>query len=345
MTTFKAEERIQGVCPLCEWEGTIKKGVRSETLVVRGEPIELEAKVRRCDLCGEFFATVEEEERNFQKAFRAFRERHKLLQPEEIRAIRAQYGLGQRAFSRLLGWGEITLHRYEAGALQDEIHNNELLLLRDPKNFEVLFDRNKEELSQGLRRRVEERLGDLVSKTGKAQLRRLLESLFGEARDDILSGYRQFDLDRFENVTLYLCKHVPKVTKTKLNKLLWYCDFLSFKAHRRSITGLMYVHLPYGPVPNHYDYCVAHLLEEGALSSREFVFKGVIGEAYRACDEPDLSLFSRNEINVLEKVAYTFRRMRAKEITERSHTEEGYRRTGPGKIVSYSWADALQLDL
>src|SRR5438445_1224256 len=103
---FDSNELATATCPSCDREATIRKGVRRETLVIRSEPVEIDADVRQCGLCGEVFATVDEEELNFQKAYRIYRERHGLLQPEEIRAIREQYGLGQRAFSRLLGWGE-----------------------------------------------------------------------------------------------------------------------------------------------------------------------------------------------------------------------------------------------
>lgn len=344
--TSQAGEVLKGLCPVCEREATIRKVSRRETLVVRNEPIEFEAEVRRCDACGDVFASVEEEERNFEKVYRAFRKKHGLLQPEEIRRLREQYGLGQRAFSRLLGWGEITIHRYEAGALQDEAHNNELLLLKDPAAFEVLFERNKHKLSPGVSRRVERQLRELLGERKQNQLKRWLGSLFGESREDILSGYRWFDLERFENLVLYFCKSISPVTKTKLNKLLWYCDFLSFNVTGRSMTGLVYVHLPYGPVPSHYEYYLGHLIQEEVLSSKEVIFgEGVTGEVYEAVEEPDLSLFTDQEKAVMDKVAQLFMRMGAKAIADLSHAEEGYRRTAPGEAVSYEWAEHLQIDL
>src|SRR2546425_1217607 len=169
--TFKADASMKELCPACGRESVVEREAHKETLVVRGEPIEIEAEVRRCQLCGETFATLEEEERNFDKAYRKYRGMHDLLQPEEIRSIRGQYGIGQRAFSRLLGWGEITLHRYESGALQDETHNNELLLLKDPINFSVLFERNKDRISPALRERIELKLPNLLEQKKRAVLR------------------------------------------------------------------------------------------------------------------------------------------------------------------------------
>src|SRR5262249_52158615 len=156
---------------------------------------------------------------------------HTLLQPEEIRFIREQYGVGQRAFSRILGWGEVTLHRYENGALQDEAHNNELLLVRDPRNFQVLLERNKHKLHGHALRRLDERLTTLRQVSTQSLLVSHLESFFGEARDDILSGYRHFDLERLQNVVLFVCDRLPGVSRPSLGKVLWYCDFLNFRAN------------------------------------------------------------------------------------------------------------------
>ncbi|GFP21452.1 hypothetical protein HKBW3S06_00679, partial [Candidatus Hakubella thermalkaliphila] len=58
---------------------------------------------------------------------------------------------------------DITLHRYESGALQDEAHNNELLLMKDPDNFRLLFERGQDKLAPHLIRQIEKRLVGLSS--------------------------------------------------------------------------------------------------------------------------------------------------------------------------------------
>ncbi len=343
--TFKVSKVVKAVCPACGTEARIKVGTRPETFVIRKDPIEIQAEVRRCESCGEVFAGVEEEERNFQKAYRVFRTKHALLQPEEIRTIREQYCLGQRAFSLLLGWGEITLHRYESGALQDEAHNAELLLLRDPENFRILFERTKQCLPPLGQRRVEEHLRNLLLKAPETRLREWFKSYFNKAQADITTGYRCFDIKRFENVVLFFCKSIPPITKTKLNKLLWYSDFLTFQKTRQSITGLPYVHLQYGPVPVKYDFYLAHFLAENALASKEVVYgKDAVGEVYSALREADLTIFQEFELQVLKKVARTFRGIPAKRLVELSHAEEGYKATKPGEIISYKWAEKLTID-
>ena len=115
----------------------IEVGARRATVYIKKESIEVEANVKRFTDFGEYFSSSEQDEATIQKAYREFRKRRGPLQPEQIRELREQYGLGQRAFGRILGWGEITIHRYEAGSIQDEAHNDTLMLVRDADNFAV----------------------------------------------------------------------------------------------------------------------------------------------------------------------------------------------------------------
>lgn len=176
MGDFRVIRTEPGICPICEDERELEIGIRLEKLLIRKEPIEVEAQVEHCPVCGEFFATSDADEVAMQDAYRQYRNRHQLLQPEEIRAIRERYGLGQRAFSRVLGWGEITVHRYEAGSLQDEAHNDILFLIRDADNFVRLFEKNRAALSQRQVRRTEERLAALRGEEQKDYLREYFES-------------------------------------------------------------------------------------------------------------------------------------------------------------------------
>jgi len=47
-----------------------------------------------------------------------------MLSPYEIRELRKRYGLTQKELSLLLGWGSVTMSRYENGALQDVATGN-----------------------------------------------------------------------------------------------------------------------------------------------------------------------------------------------------------------------------
>ncbi|MBK5226195.1 MAG: DUF4065 domain-containing protein [Thermoleophilia bacterium] len=334
------------VCPTCEDIRRVETGTRIETVQIRNESVEVDATVKRCTYCGNFFSNGDEDEVAIQKAYRKFRERRGLMQPEQIRELREQYGLGQRAFSRILGWGEITIHRYEAGSLQDEAHNDTLMLVRDADNFTELYKKNRETLPRSVAQKVDERLIPLMRDKQEKYFDEYLASNLNEPADLIISGNRKFDLKRFESVILYFCSKLDHVYKTKLNKLLWYFDFITFKRLDRSATGASYVHLPLGPVPDNYDFFLAALIRKDALEANEIVFdveKNVTGEWFKALQKPDLDLFSEGEIRLLNLVAERLGNLGARELADLSHGEDGYSKTKKGEFISYAWAKNIRL--
>jgi len=343
---FKIESLKDDVCPTCEDVRRIEVGTRKETVTIRKETIEVEATVEHCSDCGEYFSSADEDEVTIQKAYREFRKRHGLLQPEQIRELREQYGLGQRAFGRILGWGEITIHRYEAGSIQDEAHNDTLMLVRDADNFARLYERNKGTLPMSVSQQVDERLVSLTREKQEKYFDEYLASHLNEPDDPIMSGNRSFDLERFESVILFFCGKLDRVYKTSLNKLLWYYDFITFRHFNQSATGSSYVHLPLGPVPDNYDFFIADLIRKGALEANETVFdvgKGVAGEWFKALQEPNLNLFSEGELRLLNLVAERLGDVGAREISDLSHNEEGYIKTKKGEFISYEWANNIRL--
>lgn len=343
---FKIEFEKDDVCPNCEDVRRVEVGSRKETVTIRKESIEVEANVERCTYCGDFFSSSDEDEVTIQKAYREFRERRGLLQPEQIRELREQYGVGQRAFARILGWGEITIHRYEAGSVQDEAHNDTLMLVRDADNFARLYEKNKKTLPISVSQHVEERLIPLVRDKQEKYFVEYLTSHLNEPADLIMSGNRRFDLERFDSVILYFCSNLDHVYKTKLNKLLWYYDFITFRHLHHSATGSSYVHLPLGPVPDNYDFFLADLIRKDSLESNEIIFdveKGVTGEWFKALQRPNLDLFSEEELRFLDLVAERLGDMGAKELSDLSHSEDGYLKTKKGEFISYEWAKNIKL--
>lgn len=62
----------------------------------------------------------------------------------------------------------------------------------------------------------------------------------------------------------YFAQYIESLDKVKWMKLLWYTDALYFKREGKSMTGLVYKHLPLGAVPVAYNellYLRAKLLK------------------------------------------------------------------------------------
>ena len=134
------------------------------------------------------------------------------------------------------------------------------------------------------------------------------------------------------------------VYKTKMNKLLWYTDFLHYRHFGVSLSGTSYVHLSYGPVADQYNLFHSHLLEEERISVKEIFFASGSGELLVTVQPTD-HVFSASEMEVLMAVQQHFRGMTSKDISSLSHEEDGYLETKDGQAISYNYADKLKVDL
>ena len=135
------------LCPECMQMTEYDVVERPDTFEVRGERIVVDARIAVCRTCGDDIGLGELDDATFQAAYAIYRARHDLLSPEQIKAIRTKYGLGQKAFARLLGWGDVTLARYESGSLQSASHDQALRLAEDPDTVRKLMERNASRLS------------------------------------------------------------------------------------------------------------------------------------------------------------------------------------------------------
>ncbi len=328
-------------CPNCGKEREYSVVRKVENYDVKGEGVGIETRVAICEVCGEEVFQEDLDSATIAAAYDEYRKRHNLLLPSEIREVREQYGLSQRAFSRLLNWGEITIHRYESGSIQDQSHNDLLVLLRDPQNMKTLLERESGKLRSKELSKFESRLKSLSGKT-KDHFHAHLNDLL-EAEDiDIYTGFRPVDLDRLANVVLYFAAKEEGLLKTKLMKLLWYSDFLNFKRHTVSLTGARYVHFPYGPVPERFNLLLG-LMDGDVINIVPVEVYGYEGEQILPRQCFDQTLFSSEELGVLQLVYDQFKDSNASAISKHSHQERAYRETRDQETISYEWAKYLSL--
>ena len=135
-------------CECCAKEVNTSIKEVKEAYQVKDIEIVIQSQIRFCVQCNTDLWDDGLDDENLKKAYQKYRDLKGLLQPEEIKAIRLKYNLTQAAFSKILGFGEKTITRYENGALQDVAQNNLILLIKDPKNFNKLWQKNKHLLSK-----------------------------------------------------------------------------------------------------------------------------------------------------------------------------------------------------
>jgi putative zinc finger/helix-turn-helix YgiT family protein len=322
---------------------------RTETYNVKGESITVPAKVRVCKTCGKDIFDESLDDLTLQAAYDVYRRKHKIISPSEIRALRELYGLSQRALGAVLDWGPITIHRYEAGSLPDESHNQVLRLLQDPFNMVRVFKENPDALDSDAYKKILDRLGTILSEKAPVKVAEVLGQS-SRQKASVFTGFIDFDPDTLMEMMVFFAFRPGGVLKTKLNKLLWYADFLHYKHHTRSISGAAYSHYQLGPVPQNYETFLTALCANDALVVEEEDLgidkegETIVGLRVSANRKPQLSDIPQTASFVLEEVHKHFANMSSKRISNLSHKEEGYIATAHRQLISYVYADVLKVD-
>ena len=150
----------------------------------------------------------------------------------------------------------------------------------------------------------------------------------------VFSGNRIFSIEKLAAMAAYISSRGKDIYKTKLNKLLFYSDFVNFYLNGTSISGARYVHLPYGPVPDRYESVLQNL----ALTGMVEIIKGPGYDVIRAKDEPITAVLNNKERETIDWVLDNFGQMSASDISEYSHREKAYRFTKSGEYIAYEYA-------
>lgn len=151
----------------------------------------------------------------------------------------------------------------------------------------------------------------------------------------------QPDYEKLKELILYLSlksEGDQHFGATKLNKLLFYSDFLAYRQLGSSITGETYRALPFGPVPNKIERFLSRLVRDGVLAMREEDFYDKAQKRPIALQQPDVTVFSSKEIALVDSILERFRLANATQISAASHQFLGWELAEQGERIPYSVA-------
>jgi len=124
----------------------------------------------------------------------------------------------------------------------------------------------------------------------------------------------------------------------KLNKLLFYADFMAYLRFGASITGQEYQRLEHGPAPRRLRPVVERMKKTGDIVVREDSIGGFRQIRTLAKREPKLSLFSGPEVALIDETIHRFRSMSATDISEKSHDFLGWKLAELNETIPYNVA-------
>lgn len=319
-------------CPECDAEVHVCLRRQPATLSVRGERVSYSETIAICPTCGVIIGDARIEGANLQRAYDAYRVRHGILSPAEVKALRSSYALSLREFSRFLGFGEQTTYRYEHGDIPDQAHNTTMLSARTVEGARLLLSQNGSRLTGRSITKVERHIQAMAD--GASEGLRLHLVLEGReaAVPSAANGYRRLDLERVAALVYELASRCQDLYWTKLQKAVFFADMISFERYSCSLTGLSYAHATHGPVMDRKDEVRYILVDRGTIAFRERGWGEILVPL-----RPSVQRFSPEELELIDEVANfvnTF--ASASELSDFSHGLDCWGESVDGEIIEYT---------
>jgi putative zinc finger/helix-turn-helix YgiT family protein len=310
----------------------------------RKEKFEIVFHYFKCEDSGEQFTNDELDDLNINQVYNQYRDLHNIPFPDEIIRIREKYKIPANKMSEVLGFGVNSYRQYEAGEMPSVSNARLIQMVDDPKKFlemvnlcDSLDDKSKSKYELSAQELIEEKKKNIFNFN-------LKDYLLGNHLADIYSGYRNPSFEKFTEMVVYFSQKLEPY-KTKMNKLLFYSDFLMFKQSCFSISGVRYKAINMGPVPNKFESIFEYLANKDDIDIFYTQFpQGYIGEQFKARnDRPfNQNLFTESELDVLKKVATVFKSTSTNDIVKLSHLEDAWKENEKDKsIISYQYAFEL----
>lgn len=281
-----------------------------------------------CD--GETWTTTGLDEANVNQVWNQYREKHGIPFPDEIIRLRKYYGLSAAKMSEILGFGINQYRYYESGEVPSESNARILIAIRDKSVFREFLEASREKLGEGEYLKIMKKLECLGTFPRPS------------TPPDSSTGYVSYNVAKVRCIVLYLINRMGSIFVTKMNKLLFYCDFLSYRRTGFGMTGMRYIAMKYGPVPEKwgevYDSLEDVEMNECILPNQT---SGILLESNI---DADTTFFSTEECDVLKEVCARFSEINARDISMESHKEKGWIENSPSKSqIDYNFAFDLSI--
>ena len=292
-----------------------------------------------CEDTKEGFTDTQIDELNLIQIYNQYREKEGIPFPPEIKNIRKKYGISAAKMSLILGFGTNMYAKYEVGEMPS-ISNGRMIKSCDDVNTFKNYLQNCTDIEETDRNKLLKNINKITPNISTEDwfLNMLLNwnSKGGEC------GYAELSLDKAEQIVLYfasLCR--PFITK--MNKLLFYSDFLHYKRFGHSITGLNYMAIEKGPVPKKYG--TLYDLNE-VICKQEVIFPdGYSGEKLVPKEDSifNQAIFTESEILTIKEVGVKFKDISTNDIVNISHLEKAWIDNEKlHNVISYNYAFFLK---
>jgi uncharacterized phage-associated protein len=149
--------------------------------------------------------------------------------------------------------------------------------------------------------------------------------------------------DKYKNAILFFLTYCNNdyLGKTKLNKLFYYLDFISYRDKNKTITGDVYLHKTYGPVPENLDEILVELKDEGSIQVETIPYKEADKFKFIALSDPKTKIFSKYEEDLLKYICGKFLLWSTEKIVGQTHLEAPWFYSKPYEKVEMKYSSNI----
>jgi len=317
--------------------GEVKLLREKKQFEFRKENFEITQLFYKCEDTGEEFTDDILDQIHLNQLYNQYRVRYGLPFPDQIKEIREQYKLSASKISEILGLGANSYRQYENGDIPTVANGRLILAAKDPEEFIKFLDASKSIISEKDYLKYTHISNTLIEEKKENFWNSLFsEHVFKDSKPSEFNGYKSPNETKVAMMISYFSNSISQLFKTKLNKLLFYSDFLNYRYSGYSISGIAYRAIQMGPVPAEYDKLYIKLVDDKLVDLEYVKFKNGYGEALSG-NIFDKGAFSDTEINSMNEVIRKFGSKTTNEMVNASHLEVGWIDNQDSRnIISYS---------
>lgn len=274
-----------------------------------------------CVDTGNRFTTTESDSVWCHQMHQQYCQKYGIPYTDEIIALRERYGLSAHKMSLILGFGENQWRRYEQEEIPSVSNGRVIRSAMNPRVMMDFIESARGVLTDKEYKMAKAKVGAVIDRSEASQIEEYeTKRVFAYGRG-VENGFAQVSLERLKNVMLYVLEHCEDMWTTKMNKLLFYIDFLAFRERGIAISGLSYRAIDFGPVPERWDRVYSQFdeirLELRAVGEYE-------GNVLTSSAKADESLFSEAELQIMAFVCEKLGKFTSRQVSELSHLEKAW---------------------
>ena len=161
-----------------------------------------------------------------------------------------------------------------------------------------------------------------------------LSSILGVSFEELESGESP-NYKKYKQMILAFLRLENKRPKTKLAKLLYFADFSWYYSNLKSMSGMQYRKIQYGPVTDAYFRIIDEMSDSGEIHITQTEDGAMLISETRSGAKVDLSEITKDEQKLIKNIESKWKGKKTAEIVAFTHKQFPFLYAKENEIVSY----------